>query len=744
MLKIEYNKDQKKEILLFQVAFSSVCLRAMNPKVLSLICFLLVFLSILLASSAVHVTSTSTASSIIFTTLGRSDYAFDIYSLPALDPSSISDEFRITDGESVNFNGHFPSSSSSILSLLAREGDIETRVRKDPSSLQLIYVTERNGTSNIYYDKVYHGAHLSSRSRAALEVRDRVQIPLLRSAEGENRISMKDRPGLTGDGLLVYVSTHEDPGKPRSSWAAVYSTDLMTGLTRRLTPNGVADFSPAVSPSGFWTAVASYGEKGWTGDVEELKTDIYVFLTRDGTRRIRVVEHGGWPCWVDDSTLYFHRRGDDEWWSIYRATLPSEGPISTESVVVERVTPPGLHAFTPATSTGNKNFIAVATRRPSSSFRHIELLDLIKNEFKELTRHVSPQTHHFNPFISPDSTRIGYHKCRGLGNGRASTQLLLENVRSPVPELSLFRIDGSFPSFSPSGDRIAYVDFPGVYVVNRDGSNRRQVFPEMAFTTVWNPVGKGVVYTSTGPTFASESTEVDIISINVDEGPQTSFKKLTNDGKNNAFPSPSPDGKWIVFRSGRTGHKNLYIMDAVEGDRGAIHRLTEGPWSDTMCSWSPDGDWIAFASDRENPGSGSFELYLIHPNGTGLKKLFQSGSGGRANHPIFSPDGKSIAFTSDYAAVSAEPISNAHHYQPYGEIFRMKLDGSDLKRLTHNSFEDGTPSWGPKYMEPADVEWLKGGTGCAFEDCHWLNEMPTQGARAAHLVSTNRQCGAPP
>jgi Tol biopolymer transport system component len=682
------------------------------------LCFWLNFLLPLLYAAADHESPSS--ASIIFATLGsRSNYAFDIFALPALDPPSIANEIQITDGQSLSFNGHFPSTSS-FLSLLPDQAIIRTRV----PPIQVIYVTERNGTSHIYYDAVFYDAQRSTRSRSALEVYERVQIPLLASTRGQNGISMKDRPSLTPEGLLVYVSTHEDTGEPRTSWAAVYSTELSTGLTRRLTPYGVADFSPAVSPSGVWTAVASYGPKGWDGDVEELSTDIYVFLTRDGTRRVKVVEHGGWPCWVDEATLFFHRRGDDKWWSIYRATLPSEGPISTESVVVERVTPPGLHAFTPATSPGNKNFIAMATRRPSSNFRHIELFDLVKKEFREITRPVSPNTHHLNPFISSDSSRVGYHRCRGEGNERARAQLLLENLQSPVPELSLFRIDGSFPSFSPAGDRIAYVDFPGVYVVNRDGSNRRQVYAESAFSTTWDPVRKGIVYTSTGHTFASERTEVDIISINVDGADQTGFKKLTTNGENNAFPSPSPDGKWVVFRSGRSGHKNLYIMDAVDGERGGLHRLTEGSWTDTMCSWSPDGDWIAFSSDREDPGSGSFELYLIHPNGTGLRRLFRSGSGGRANHPTFSPDGKTIAFTSDYAGISAEPISNPHQYQPYGEIFTMRLDGSGLKRLTHNSFEDGTPAWVPMYIKPTDVEWLKDGPRCSFEDCHWLSEMP--------------------
>nr|XP_004290903.2 PREDICTED: uncharacterized protein LOC101292474 [Fragaria vesca subsp. vesca] len=667
-------------------------------------------------------------SSIVFTTNGRLDYYFDIFTLPVAHPTHPIAETRITDGQSVNFNGHFPSST-----FFPNQTRLRSPNRPDPS-LQIIYVTERNGFSNIFYDAVYFDDS-PSRKRSALEVVDRVQLPLL----GSDRVSMKDKPSLTGE-YLVYVSTHEDSGVPRTSSAAVYATELSSGLTRRLTPHGVADFSPAVSPSGVWTAAASYGEKGWDGEVEELSTDIYVFLTRDGTRRVKVVEHGGWPSWVDESTIYFHRRGEDQWWSIYRAILPKQGAVSTESVVVERITPPGLHAFTPATSPGNHAFIAVATRRPSTSFRHVELFDLVKGEFKELTRLVSPSTHHFNPFISPDSGRVGYHKCRGNLNGKKSPKLFLQNIHTAIPNLSVLRVDGTFPSFSPSGDRIAFANLPGVYVVNRDGSNRREVYPGNAFSTSWDPVRKGVVYTGAGPEFAPESTEVDIIAIDVD---QIAVKKLTTNGKNNAFPSPSPDGKRIVFRSGRSGHKNLYIMDAEEGERIGLQRLTEGPWTDTMCNWSPDGDWIAFASDRENPGSGSFELYVIHPNGTGLRKVIQSGSGGRTNHPWFSPDGKSLVFTSDYGAISAEPISNPHHYQPYGEIFTVKVDGSDLRRLTQNSFEDGTPVWVPSFIRPSDVEWPIERPSCGFDDLHCLSNFPSYGGvGAVPWLSSKPQCAA--
>ncbi|KAG0452512.1 hypothetical protein HPP92_025176 [Vanilla planifolia] len=170
-------------------------------------------------------------------------------------------------------------------------------------------------------------------------------------------------------------------------------------------------------------------------------------------------------------------------------------------------------------------------------------------------------------------------------------------------------------------------------------------------------------------------------------------------GTNNVFPSPSPDGKWVVFRSGRSGYKNLYIMNAVEGESAGIYRLTDGQWIDTMCNWSPDGEWIAFASNRDDPERVSFSLYVVHPNATGLRKVVHCREGGRANHPWFSPDSKSLVFTSDYAGVSAEPISNPHHFQPAGEIFTVNIEGSDVRRLTHNAYEDGTPTWAPFLLE---------------------------------------------
>ena len=60
---------------------------------------------------------------------------------------------------------------------------------------------------------------------------------------------LNDRPSMNGD-IVVFVSTEQDVGKPLQGWNAVYSLNFKTSVTKRLTPPGVTDYSPALSPSG--------------------------------------------------------------------------------------------------------------------------------------------------------------------------------------------------------------------------------------------------------------------------------------------------------------------------------------------------------------------------------------------------------------------------------------------------------------------------------------------------------------
>ena len=75
----------------------------------------------------------------------------------------------------------------------------------------------------------------------------------------------------------------------------------------------------------------------------------------------------------------------------------------------------------------------------------------------------------------------------------------------------------------------------------------------------------------------------------------------------------------MVFRSGRTGDKNLYIMP-TEGEEKDLLRLTEGPWDDTMPGWTPASGWIVFASSRNyvesNRPAGAFDIFMVQSSQT--------------------------------------------------------------------------------------------------------------------------------
>jgi Tol biopolymer transport system component len=78
---------------------------------------------------------------------------------------------------------------------------------------------------------------------------------------------------------------------------------------RRLTPQGGADYSPALSPDGEWLAAAT--GSGRTGD-----SDVVVMRARDGLERRVLVRNGGWPAFsADGRSVFFHRQVDDGWWA---------------------------------------------------------------------------------------------------------------------------------------------------------------------------------------------------------------------------------------------------------------------------------------------------------------------------------------------------------------------------------------------------------------------------------------------
>lgn len=158
----------------------------------------------------------------------------------------------------------------------------------------------------------------------------------------------------TVDHCLVYVSTKEPVQDRRSPWTVVYKTNLATGKTERLTPKGVFDLSPAVSPSGKMVAVASFESKSWNGEIENLKTDIYVMNMDNeecqGLGRKLLIKNGGWPSWGSNNIIFFHQGTDktlpssmvETAWGVFRYNISNEETV--------QVTRPSARSPSTATS----------------------------------------------------------------------------------------------------------------------------------------------------------------------------------------------------------------------------------------------------------------------------------------------------------------------------------------------------------------------------------------------------------
>ena len=476
--------------------------------------------------------------------------------------------------------------------------------------------------------------------------------------------ALNDHPTWSPDGKrLVFTSTRQPAGKPGQSWNALYVMNADGSDVKRLSPPGAVDFSPAWSPGKDHIAFVSQGQG-------------ICVMKPDGSHRRVSVKDGGWPTFAGNGDwLYFHKH--EGCWGIWRVRLDGSG--------LKRLTPSNLDVCTPSGSAAPGR-LAVAVFRDSG--RQIELLDLATGKLSPVTRGAGD---HWNPSLSPSGDRVYYHKVTPRKVGRRVERW----GAPPGTDLRMLRIiDGMFPAFSPDGKRIAFIDgiFPpgrrSLAVMNADGSAHKRIWSGRTdlFGLSWAHSGEPLTF-SRGGYFRGAKTAIDIAEIRPDG---SGLKTLISDSSNAGWVSFAPDGKHFVFRSGRSGSKNLYI---ARRDGSGVRRLTEGKWTDTMCNWSPTGKWIVFASNR----AGDFHLWLIKPDGSGLRKLLD---GARHNHPHFSPDEKWVVFASSYAGTSVEAVSLPRTDEPFGELFMIRPDGTGLTRLTHNGFSEGTPDWGPAVAIP--------------------------------------------
>jgi WD40-like Beta Propeller Repeat len=187
-------------------------------------------------------------------------------------------------------------------------------------------------------------------------------------------------------------------------------------------------------------------------------------------------------------------------------------------------------------------------------------------------------------------------------------------------------------AFSPDGSLLLYYEAPpgrragGLHIVHANGTGRTRLTPPG--TTSWC-CGLG------SPATWSPGGQI-------------------------AFAAFAPGA------AGRRGRSAVYVA----GPNGTpVRRITPITRFTTTARWSPDGRWIAF--DQVDRPGGAHDLFLVHPDGSGLHRLPTASGATGSCCAEWSADSRALVYASG--------PSNADT-----SLWMVNIDGSGVRRLTRD------------------------------------------------------------
>jgi streptogramin lyase len=245
------------------------------------------------------------------------------------------------------------------------------------------------------------------------------------------------------------------------------------------------------------------------------------------------------------------------------------------------------------------------------------------------------------------------------------------------------------PAYSADGGSIAWCGPSGIWLMRRNGTDKRQLTSFGTFPD-FSPDGGKIVFNGA----PSGSTNVDIWVVDFDGANLT---QLTTAPGPDRFAAWSPDGTKIVFQSSRTGVSQVWMMNA--GGSGQTPLTFDPVAKDQLPDWSPDGSRIAFVKQTYPTGG---DIWVMNADGSNGHALT---SGADKLGAAWSPDGSGIA-TLDWPSRTVEIID---------------LDGSDTSPV-HPGGTQFVPAWQPR------------GTG--LDDSGELSAVAGTGTIAEYRVPT--------
>ncbi len=328
------------------------------------------------------------------------------------------------------------------------------------------------------------------------------------------------------------------------------------------------------------------------------------------------------------------------------------------------------------------------------------------------------------PSLSPDGSFFVYAKKIGGRSRLFSQRVGGGNPRELLPDSTA---DDTQPAFSPDGQKIAFRserDGGGIFVMGATGESVRRVI-DSGFNPAWSPDGKEIVFATEGISDprARRVQRSEIFRVNVATGGEP--RRVSRGYA--VQPSWSPHDLRIAYLGiSDSGRRMIWTLPANGGE--AV-RVTDGPSIDWNPVWSPDGRYLYFASNR----SGVMNLWRVsidERSGRVLGETEPVTTSSQAGMLLsISGDGRRIAYASDDSKTVVEkfdfdPASGTiknpataivqnslrirtfdssqegrwlvfQSSEPKENLFLVHLDGTGLRQLTSDEFNNRHPRLSP-------------------------------------------------
>ena len=316
--------------------------------------------------------------------------------------------------------------------------------------------------------------------------------------------------------------------------------------------------------------------------------------------------------------------------------------------------------------------VASAERFKIAFFGSQEESQVIKvvDQTGEIIALTAPEERAYTLAWSPDGTQLAF----SCGQGAQSEVCLIDAGGGDPLYLTNTRFTRweHNPTWSPDGSRLAYAydttHEAGIYLANPDGTEpvhltRRVAENAAAGNLSWSPDGRTIAFGGGGrsvwvvDTQAQRLDTARLVRRNISIGPQQVW---------------SSDGQRFVFW-GPWDENDLYaptVVYTASYDGSDVIPLTPAGLDVWHPVWSPDGRRIAFSGQVppvEGEVLGNMDIFVMDADGSNLVNITQSPN--RDSSPAWSPDGRQIAFDS---------LRNGHRQY---ELFIMNADGTNRRKV---------------------------------------------------------------